>query len=179
VCRTITPRQAAARYRAIVRGASAGELESAARWYSDAENHARQVADMLGAPTDIGAAVIAAYSPQATWSDNLRRAYLFASGKWTGGILATPKLMADVATRGADALNGPKVHAFAKAIAGDDDAVVIDLWMARAARLERDSVTAAQYRLLSAAVRRVAEQEGLTPRTCQALIWIRQRGKAD
>ena len=141
--------------------------------------HAREVADLLGAPTDIGAAVIAAYSPQATWADNLRRAYKYGAGEWTGGILASPKLMADVVTRGIDALTGPKVNAFARAIAGDDDAVVIDLWMARAARLERDSVTAAQYRLLSAAVRKVAAQEGLTPRTCQALIWIRQRGKAD
>ncbi len=182
--RTITLRAAAARYRAIVRAATPAELESAAVWYSDAERTARDIADIIGRHTDAGAAILAAYSPQTSWADNVRRAYRFALHAehdpvfWPGGLLATPEVLRACVERGADALSGPKVSAFARAIAGDSEAVVIDLWMARAARLRTDSPTTAQYRVLAEAVRVVARQEGLTPRTAQALIWIRVRGSA-
>jgi hypothetical protein len=77
-----------------------------------------------------------------------------------------------------DALNGLKTNAFARAIAGDSDAVVIDVWMCRAAMLDTDSPNVGQYRMLSDAIRIVAREFGLTPRTVQALIWIIIRGGA-
>jgi hypothetical protein len=79
---------------------------------------------------------------------------------------------------GIDALNGLKTNAFARAIAGDTEAVVIDVWMMRAAEMLTDSPTQGQYLALTKAVNKVAGEFGLTPRTTQALIWIVARGSA-
>jgi hypothetical protein len=79
---------------------------------------------------------------------------------------------------GFDALKGAKTNAFARAIAGDPNAVVIDVWMMRAAMAHGDSPNKTQYREISEAVRIVAAEFGLTPRTAQALIWIIVRGSA-
>jgi len=78
---------------------------------------------------------------------------------------------------GFDGLKGMKTNAFAKAIAGDTDAVVVDVWMMRAAQMSTDSPTQGQYRAISQAVVRVAGELGLTPRTAQALIWIVIKGR--
>jgi hypothetical protein len=87
--------------------------------------------------------------------------------------------MADAAlAAGFDALNGLKTNAFARAIAGDTNAVVIDVWMMRAAGMDTDSPNKGQYLSLSESVREVASRFGITPRTAQALIWIIARGGA-
>jgi hypothetical protein len=79
---------------------------------------------------------------------------------------------------GFDALKGLKTNAFARAIAGDTDAVVIDVWMMRAAGMETDSPNKTQYNAIADSVREVAAEFGITPRTAQALIWIIVRGSA-
>jgi len=75
-------------------------------------------------------------------------------------------------------LKGQKTNAFARAIAGDENAIVIDVWMMRAAGMEKDSPNKTEYAELSEAVRRIAEKFGMTARTAQALIWILVRGSA-
>jgi hypothetical protein len=85
--------------------------------------------------------------------------------------------MADASlVHGFDALKGQKTNAFARAIAGDPNAVVIDVWMCRAGGLDRDDPNKSQYNMLADAVRNIASEHGLTPRTTQALIWIVKRG---
>jgi hypothetical protein len=76
-------------------------------------------------------------------------------------------------------LRADKTNAFARAIAGDDNAVVVDVWMTRAAGLDRDAPTAVQYREISSAVRSLAREWGVSPRTMQALVWIMVRGRAN
>jgi len=88
--------------------------------------------------------------------------------------------MAELAlTNGFSALRGLKTNAFARAISGDEDAVTIDVWMLRAAGMTIDSPNKTQYRELVTAVKNTAMIEGITPRTCQALIWIVYRGSAE
>ena len=82
-------------------------------------------------------------------------------------------------TLGFKALNGMKTNAYAKAIAGDENAVVIDVWMLRAVGIEKKSPTKNQYNEMAEAVTKVAIELGLTPRTTQALIWIVVRGSAE
>jgi hypothetical protein len=79
---------------------------------------------------------------------------------------------------GFDALRGLKTNAFAKAIAGDENAVVIDVWMCRAVGADFDSPNQTQYIEMARAVKNVANKYSLTPRTAQALIWIMVRGSA-
>jgi hypothetical protein len=79
---------------------------------------------------------------------------------------------------GFDALRGPKTNAFARAIAGDENAVVVDVWMMRAAQAGVDNPNKTQYAEISQAIKRVANLYKMTPRTTQALIWILVRGSA-
>ena len=74
-------------------------------------------------------------------------------------------------TLGFNALKGMKTNSFARNIAGDENAVTIDVWMMRAAGLNSDSPNKTQYKELSQAVTDVAIEYRMTPRAMQALIW--------
>ena len=82
-------------------------------------------------------------------------------------------------TLGFDALKGLKTNNFAKAIAGNENAVVIDVWMLRALGIEKKTPTQSQYKQMADAVTEVATLHGMTPRAMQALIWIVVRGSGE
>jgi hypothetical protein len=82
-------------------------------------------------------------------------------------------------TLGFQALKGLKTNAFAKAIAGDEQAVVIDVWMLRAVGIEKKTPNQTLYFELAEAVKKTAFDFGMTPRAMQALIWIVVRGSAE
>ena len=102
----------------------------------------------------------------------------------TTNTTATPEWAIHVAnaviTNGIEALNGQKTSSFAWNLAGDYDAVTIDVWMMRACgEDDQDAPRTVQYREMSAAVRRLARRHGMTPAEMQALIWIIYRGSAE
>jgi hypothetical protein len=109
---------------------------------------------------------------------NVAKAIAFSLGE-TVTALGNNIRMANASLElGFKALNGQKTNAFAKAIAGDENAVVIDVWMLRAVGIEKKSPTQAQYKVLADAVTATANMYGMTPRSMQALIWIIVRGNA-
>jgi hypothetical protein len=155
-----------------------GQVEQASVWYHDAAEVARQVASNMTIDMERAACIVAAFSPRERWSVNVRKALQYSIGMTPAG-LSNNLAMADASlVHGFDALKGQKTNAFARAIAGDTDAVVIDVWMMRAAGMQTDSPNKTQYNILSDAVRKVAGEFHLTPRTAQALIWIVKRGSA-
>jgi hypothetical protein len=79
---------------------------------------------------------------------------------------------------GFDALNGKKTNSFARNIAGDENAITIDIWMMRSAGLTKDSPNKTDYTQLSNAIEKIAMETAMTPRTIQALVWIVYRGSA-
>ena len=159
--------------------ATMAQVEQASVWYHEAQEVAEDVAEILGASLEVGASVVSAFSPRERWSKNVQKAYAFAHGKPVTGLSNNLRMAQAALTDGFDALRGLKTNAFARAIAGDSDAVVIDVWMMRAAGMDRNDPTKTQYAAISNAVRRVANDHGLTPRTAQALIWIIVRGSAE
>ena len=162
-----------------VDGATAYEWEQAAQWYNDAQVVAQEVASRMGTTLEVGSCVVSAFSPRVPWARNILLALAYADGGDTPG-LGNSRRMADASVRaGFDALKGPKTNAFARAIAGDEDAVVVDSWMCKAAGIGRDTPSAVQYRRISEAITTLARRHGVSPRTMQALIWVRVRGKAD
>ena len=164
-------------YLALVMQATAGNIEQASVWYHDAQEVAEDVAENLGVSLEVGASIVAAFSPRERWSSNVAKALAFSMGKPVAGLQNNLKMANDSIVLGFDALNGQKTNAFARAIAGDSDAVVIDVWMIRAAGMDASKgVNKTQYSELSDAVRLVAKEMGITPRTAQALIWIIVRG---
>jgi hypothetical protein len=160
----------------LIMQATMQQVEQASVWYFEAQEVAEDVAEILGTSLEVGASIVAAFSPRERWATNVAKSYAFANGKPVSGLSNNLKMANDSLSLGFDALKGLKTNAFARAIAGDSQAVVIDVWMMRAANMDTDSPNKSQYLALSDAVRKVASDHGITPRTAQALIWIIVRG---
>ena len=165
-----------AKFSDIIMRATLAQVEQASAWYFGAESVAREVAANMTLDLDRAACIVSAFSPRERWASNVRKALDYSVGITPVG-LSNNVAMADASlVHGFDALKGLKTNAFARAIAGDTDAVVIDVWMCRAADLATDSPNKTQYNFLADAVRDAAQLFGLSPRTAQALIWIIARG---
>jgi hypothetical protein len=102
----------------------------------------------------------------------------FANGNAYAGLKNNLVMAQNSLVFGFNALKGLKTNAFARAIAGDENAVTIDVWMCKAGGLNTNAPSRQQYRELSQAVIDVSNVIGLTPRVTQALIWIVYRGSA-
>jgi len=167
------------RYEALCLEATFGQIEQASVWYLEAEKVANKVAENLNASLEVGASVVSAFSPRERWTSNVSKAIAFSLGETVTGLSNNIKMAKASLELGYEALRGRKTNAFARAIAGDENAVVIDVWMMRAAGAKVDSPNKTQYTEMSEAVTKVAEQFQMTPRTAQALIWIMVRGSAN
>lgn len=170
-------------YQNLTYGATHAQIEQATQWYADAELIAHDMVSIyaqrgIEMPLENCASIISAFSPRQRWSRNVVQALEFAHGGKPNGLANNLRMAENALTMGFDALRGMKTNNFARAIAGDENAVTIDVWMMRAAGMTIDSPNKTQYRELVQAVKNTALIEGLTPRTCQALIWIVYRGSA-
>lgn len=163
-------------FRSLIMQATLGQVEAASIWYLEAQEVAEDVAELLGKSLEVGASVVSSFSPRERWASNVAKAYAFANGKPVTGLTNNITMANNSLEFGFNALKGAKTNAFARAIAGDSDAIVIDVWMMRAANMQSDSPNKTQYKELSQAVCNVANEFGITPRTAQALIWIIKRG---
>lgn len=165
-------------YRSLVMQATLAQMEQASVWYRDAEEVAEDVARNLDTTLEVGASIVAAFSPRERWSTNVSKAIAYSMGQRPKGLQNNLTMADNAMVKGFDALKGQKTNAFARAIAGDSDAVVIDVWMMRAAQMPTDSPNKSQYNECANAVRVIADEFGITARTTQALIWIVKRGSA-
>jgi hypothetical protein len=166
-------------YSGLVKNATFGQVEQASKWYVDAEKVAHEVARNLDTYLEVGASVVSAFSPRERWTTNVAKAISFSLGNDVPGFKNNMVMANNALTLGFGALNGAKTNAFAKAIAGDEQAVVIDVWMLRAVGIEKKTPNQSQYNELASAVKKVAFDFGMTPRAMQALIWIMIRGSGE
>lgn len=167
------------KYHEIASRATYGQIEQASKWYLDAERVAEQVAFNLNTTLEVGATIVSAFSPRERWTANVEKAISFSLGKKVVGLSNNLKMAQNAMAEGFNALKGLKTNAFARAIAGDESAVVIDVWMLRALGIEKKSPTQSQYKEMARAVKEVSAAYGMTPRAMQALIWIIVRGSAE
>jgi hypothetical protein len=163
-------------YRELASKANFGQVEEASKWYIDAEKVALEVARNLDTYLEVGASVVSSFSPRERWSANVTKAISFSLGENVPGFKNNMTMAKNSLTMGFAALKGMKTNAFAKAIAGDEQAVVIDVWMLRAVGIEKKTPNQSSYNELVGAVKKVAFEFGMTPRSMQALIWIMIRG---
>ena len=166
-------------YLDFAKKANFGQVEQASKWYLDAEKVAHEVARNLGTNLEVGATVVSAFSPRERWTTNVAKAIAFSLGQDVVGLANNLKMAKSGLLLGFDALNGQKTNAFARAIAGDEQAVVIDVWMLRALGIEKKTPNQTLYKEMARAVRKVANELGMTPRATQALIWIVVRGSGE
>jgi hypothetical protein len=166
-------------YSGLAKTATFGQVEQASKWYVDAERVAAEVARNLDTTLEVGASVVSAFSPRERWTNNVTKAISFSLGNHIPGFKNNMVMANNAIAFGYDALKGLKTNSFAKAIAGDEQAVVIDVWMLRAVGIEKKTPNQSQYWELVEAVKKTAFEFGMTPRAMQALIWIVVRGSAE
>lgn len=148
-------------------------------WYRQSRRTARGLARKHGTTVATSAGVIAALSPRIQWKTNVMGADHILGGGNTGPGFnrnVEKALRIREGERPLSVLGGPKVRAFYRAIMGDKDAVVIDVWMWRAMGLQPGEMP---YEKAAELVRRCAEEQGLPVADFQALVWTAVRGGAE
>jgi len=183
--------EAEARFRTLLASATPADIKRAGTWYCDAMAFAESLCTIAPSWTlEVSASVVSAFSPRVTWALNKRKAAEYAMGQRPAGLRSALDAADRCQREGYDGLRGPKTNAFARAIGGDPDAVVIDIWMCRAAGLTygpkskyagqaKDAPSITEYRGIAAAVRTVADAWNMPAADMQALLWIIVRGKAE
>jgi hypothetical protein len=151
------------------------------QWYREGRREARALAARHGVSVRAAAGVIAALSPRMRWSVNLTAADNLLAGEpneRVAGYNANVVKARRIANgeRPLDVLGGPKVRAFYRAIMGEREEVVVDVWMARAMGVPPEDVSA-RYTELAAAVADAARAVGVPAADFQALIWVQVRGR--
>ena len=162
--------------------ATHADLAAASAWYVEARTFAESLQVIRPDwSLQVSASVVSAFSPRVTWGHNKAKALQYAQGITPRGLRSHVDAADRCVVMGFYGLRGPKTNAFARAIAGDADAVVVDVWMCRAAGLGKDAPNRTEYRAIADAIRSLAATPTvcMSPATLQALLWIIVRGKAD
>ena len=162
----------------LVSSLSAQTRADGSVWYASAQAVAVELTAIRPEwSMEVGASVLSAFSPREKWARNCDLSRKFASGEPTPCLGMSIRNANASVLSGFTALKGKKTNAFARAIAGDDDAVVIDTWMLKPLKMK--SVTPKQYDLITLVITSLAKEVGMTPRDLQAALWIHIRGSAD
>lgn len=162
-----------------VRAATVAQIAQGATWYQEARDLAHVMVGEYCKTVEHAAWVIAAMSPRMFWSQNVKAALHFAkTGERLDGLMTrsyeTAKRQIDMDTVDFDTLaKSGKTPAFAKNIAGDDMAVAVDVWAARAAGINEKALNrVGVYNAVADCYAEVAIQYGIAPSQCQAIAWI-------
>lgn len=151
------------------------------RWYTRATAEIELVCEQKEWDFDRFVEILAITSPRVAVTRNIRVAmHYMDTGKFLSGtIYATRAAMEHYEETGE--IRGLKTSAFARALKGDLDAIVLDTWMAEAFEID-------QHRFQNKAVRKECEQRvrraahmcNLQPAELQAASWaaiVRRHGR--
>lgn len=170
----------AKRYVRLYLSATPTQLEDGTLWYPRALTSITGLAEAAGVELEVAIKVVAALSPRIHWSRNLKVAGMMLHDPYTkpAGTLSRSFHAAQMIMLKDNQLSGQKVIQFADALSGNEDAVVVDVWMMRAAGYTKEAPTANEYRIVTEATRVAARRVGVSARTMQATVWIAMRGRA-
>lgn len=137
-------------------------------WYREGGEEIRAYSERVGVPFQYVCDVLSILSPRVTVEHNVKLTHAWVTtGKAPGAMRQRIAALEKYEKSGV--FSGPKVNAFAKALAGDPHAIVIDAWMYRVLGDKRRTDKA--YREASDKVRQVASALGWAPAETQAAIW--------
>lgn len=171
----------------VYRAASPETVRAGREWYDVAFSHCERLAAWHDRSIPEVVAALAHLSPRTSWAQNLLLLERLLAGEPKPDFAlgrsweqANRALAAEdpVATFGRRAL---KTWHFARAILGDQSAVAVDTWIARAVGIPEKSVRSmGGYNAVHDAFHRGAKIErDISPRDLQAVVWVAWRGKAD
>jgi len=159
--------------------ADANTLAAGRAWYREAHAACVRMAQEHGTSLHVVAGVVAALSPRMPWSRNLYLARNVLAGSRSGCLSGSIDKAARIIA-GDDpltVLGGPKTRAFYRALIGDSDAIVVDVWMLRALGHGKDSCTPRQYDGFTRTILEAAQAVGENPADFQAIVWCVIRGR--
>ena len=114
--------------------------------------------------------------PQETVARNVQLAHAYLTDRSVKGVMRGIQAALEHYELTGE-IRGPKTGAFARALTGSPDAVVIDVWMYRALGYNWRSMTPTRYAMACDAVRALAstlrypDGTTLTPAETQAAVW--------
>lgn len=120
-------------------------------------------------------AILATTSPRASLKSNIKKfrtAYVeYKNGLPFSEKFGSAKAQLECVARG-EPLTGRKVDAFRRAMYGEPDPVVVDMWIMRAFGLSSEKApTRRQYDEIEFYIRDVSRYVGLTPSEMQCAVW--------
>lgn len=149
---------------------------SASDWYAKANESIQAYADRMGLPVGLVADVLALVSPRKTVAESVRIAKVYLdTGELTEVTQPVRTQFAYWLETGI--IRGPKCSAFARALLGDGDALVVDTWIMQA--LNAPISSTGKKWVLEAAERRfkrLADITGLQIVEAQAAVWCGVQG---
>lgn len=167
------------------RTASPVHLASGLGWYDAAFTQCEKLGWRYGWTVTQSACALAKLSPRITWRQNLAfLEALLAGGEKPASCLTRSWTTAAHTLAAADPLatfsrEALKTGNFARAILGDRNAVVVDVWSARVAGVGESMIrSTAGYHAVAEAYRRGGRRVGIAPRDIQAVTWCQVRGAA-
>jgi len=152
-------------------------------WYTNGVPVVHREASRLGCTPRELAAVLALTSPRVQVRRNVQLTRLYMADRARLRTLSAPDLASELRLLSSTAaalvhweatgeIRGPKTRAFAAAVLGDPDALVLDVWMARALQVPQERVNlTANYAKALKRVRAVARRLGWTVAEVQAAVW--------
>ena len=148
-------------------------------WYFLATEEIKYVSDITGWSITLISDILALTSPRLSIRRNLRVTFHYLiTGQWLPGVLQAVKdSVAKYEMTGH--INGEKTSAFAEALRGNGDAIVMDTWTFRLMGLP-DKPLAKDRRAAKNTIQRASVKMGWKPAAFQASLWcwmLNSRGR--
>ena len=158
---------------------TAAQRRLGAQWYPAALDICENIAEQHGIDTVNVVAAMAILSANTYWNHNVAMTRSLARRRRFSNPGTFPKTARKAwgALHGKvnENVRGPKTQAFARAIAGDQRAVVLDRQILKALEHWRISVTPRQYERYANQITRAADTVRVPPAIVQATLWIQER----
>lgn len=157
------------------------QYEEGRGWYRARQREIRRLSEESGLSRSVVAGVIAALSPRMRWKENVKCAReLLLHGRVPRCMEGSKSKAMRIYTgaRPLQVLGGPKTLAFYRALMGDTNAAVIDVWMFRAMGMEPTS-NRFQVDYATDCLREAASIAGIPCAEFQAVVWCAIRGGGD
>lgn len=160
-------------------------VEAGLEWYDMAYTHCERLGAFHGFETPRVAVALAHLSPRIAWKTNLFLLEELLAGREKPSYAMTRSW--EMGRRALEAEHpmttfsvvALKTGSFARAILGDANSVVVDVWAARAAGVGESMIRSTRgYHAVAEAYRRGAKRVGIPARDLQAVTWCAVRGSA-
>jgi len=141
-------------------------------WYRYASGEICEAASLLGTDPHTLASYLALYSPRVQVKRSIRFArHRIQTGEHARGAMRNVRAAVEHWEQTGE-IRGPKTRAFRDAMLGDESAIVLDVWMARALGVDvRAFGVKSVYARASGRIADASAILGLPPARTQAAIW--------